>query len=107
LGITVEPTLAPNGDILRAFGMLIEQRGRDYPVVVLVDSDSTLSDLQSLFFGFRGLAAPPLQGKPRACWRMRLQMRDRLGFQGEWVPHECEQIKNDSYQVQGPESKIH
>ena len=40
LGITVEPNLGPNEDMLRAFGMLIEQRGRDYPVVVLVDSDS-------------------------------------------------------------------
>jgi len=29
LEITVEPNLAPNGDILRAFGILIQQRGRD------------------------------------------------------------------------------
>jgi hypothetical protein len=45
LDLTVEPNLAPNGELLRAFGILIEQRGRDYPVVVLVDSDSKLSDI--------------------------------------------------------------
>lgn len=45
LRIEVNPNLAPNGDILRAFGILIEQRGRDYPVVALVDHDAKLSDI--------------------------------------------------------------
>jgi biopolymer transport protein ExbD len=45
LKIAVEPNLATNGDLLRAFGQLLEQRGRDYPVVVLVDDDSKLSDI--------------------------------------------------------------
>jgi biopolymer transport protein ExbD len=45
LKIAVEPNGAPDGDLLRAFGLLLEQRGREYPVVVLVDDDSKLSDI--------------------------------------------------------------
>jgi biopolymer transport protein ExbD len=45
LKITVEPNGAPDGDLLRAFGLLLEQRGRDYHIVVLVDDDSKLSDI--------------------------------------------------------------
>lgn len=57
LKITVEPNGAPDGDLLRAFGLLLEQRGRDYPVVVLVDDDSKLSDIYqvSMLAGKAGL----------------------------------------------------
>jgi biopolymer transport protein ExbD len=43
--VTYKVESKPVGDLLRAFGQLVEQRGEDYPVIVLIDWNAPVSQL--------------------------------------------------------------
>jgi hypothetical protein len=48
LVFTLEPDPTPGKDILWGLGALVEQRGRNYPVIALVDESAQIDDLDQV-----------------------------------------------------------